>query len=58
MHLDILVQVEEAADQLQHTRECETTQLYNGNRCNCGIQDLRDALEKYRLKMWKENRDE
>lgn len=57
MNHEPISQLEDNADQLQHTRACETSALYEGKRCTCGIQDLRDAIMKYRRNVWLENRE-
>lgn len=54
MTIEIIIQLEDLVDQLQHTRECESDQYY-GRSCTCGIKLIRENVEKYRQKVWKEN---
>jgi hypothetical protein len=57
MNIEPIANIEEALDQLQHTRKCETEYLYERKKCNCALQDIRDALLKYRHNVWEENRE-
>ena len=58
MTLEPIIQLEENIDRLEHTHKCETEYLYEGRRCQCGVADLRDAMNKYRGNVWLENRSE
>lgn len=54
MNGELICSLEELSDRLEHTRKCTTEYLYEGRRCDCGAEDIREAIAKYRMSVWKE----
>lgn len=53
---EAISQMEEILDRLEHTRKCITEYLYDGRRCQCGADDIKESIAKYRMNVWKELR--
>lgn len=52
--LNFLIELESSLDNLEHTRNCIIEYLREGQRCHCGLEDIRDAIDKYKKNHWKE----
>ena len=58
MTLEPIIQLEENLDRLEHTRKCITEYLCNEMKCQCGLDNIRDFINKYRHNIWLENKIE
>ena len=58
MTLEPIIQLEESLDRLEHTRKCITEYLCNGMKCQCGLDSIRDLINRYRHNIWLENKTE
>lgn len=54
MRIEPLLQIEELAEQLDHTFYCQTYLLASGHECDCGTNQIKGAVAKLKLNMWKE----
>jgi len=57
MYHELIMQLEEIADRIQHTKDCERNNIYIGLKCKCGAKELLETISNYKTNVWKENRN-
>lgn len=54
MILEPIIQIEDSLDRLDHTRKCITEYLIIKQPCQCGLDEIKAALDKYSKNQWEE----
>lgn len=54
---ELIIQLEDASDRLDHTNYCITVFLVNNKPCSCGLEDIRANVAKFKNSHWREQHE-